>query len=88
MIKLATLFSGIGAVEQALKRMNIPFEIVFACDNGEIEIDIDEQLVKNAVFSLTNKKEKKAFVDGLYSSKTKKQTQNCAGCTILGYVHL
>ena len=35
MIKLATLFSGIGAVEQALKRMNIPFEIVFACDNGE-----------------------------------------------------
>lgn len=73
MIKLATLFSGIGAVEQALKRMNIPFEIVFACDNGEIEIDIDEQLVKNTVFSMTSKKEKKVFVDSLYSSKTKKQ---------------
>ena len=58
MIKLATLFSGIGAVEQAFKRMNIPFEIVFACDNGEIEIDIDEQLVKNTVFSMTSKKEK------------------------------
>ena len=73
MIKLATLFSGIGAVEQALKRMNIPFEIVFACDNGEIEIDIDEQLVKNTVFSMSSKKDKKAFIDGLYSSKTKKQ---------------
>lgn len=35
MIKLATVFSGIGAVEHALDRLNIPHEIVFACDNGE-----------------------------------------------------
>ena len=34
-IKIATVFSGIGAAEQALKQMGIPHEIVFACDNGE-----------------------------------------------------
>ena len=36
MIKLATVFSGIGAIEWAFKRLDIPHEIVFACDNGEI----------------------------------------------------
>lgn len=35
MIKIATVFSGIGAAEQALKQMGVDHEIVFACDNGE-----------------------------------------------------
>ena len=73
MIKLATLFSGIGAVEQALNRMRVPYEIIFACDNGEIEINIDEQDVKVKVFSMKTKEEKKDFIDELYASKTKKQ---------------
>lgn len=38
MIKLATVFSGIGAIEHALKRMNLEHELVFACDNGEVDI--------------------------------------------------
>lgn len=38
MIKLATVFSGIGAIEHALDRMEIEHEIVFACDNGDIEV--------------------------------------------------
>ena len=38
MIKLATVFSGIGAIEHALQRMNIDNKIVFACDNGDVEI--------------------------------------------------
>ncbi len=38
MLKLATVFSGIGAVEHALKRMGIEHEIVFACDNGDVDI--------------------------------------------------
>ena len=38
MIKLATVFSGIGAVEHALNRMNIDTKIIFACDNGDIDI--------------------------------------------------
>lgn len=35
MLKLATVFSGIGAIEQAFLRAHIEHEIVFACDNGE-----------------------------------------------------
>lgn len=38
MIKLATVFSGIGAIEHALDRMGIEHEIVFACDNGDVDI--------------------------------------------------
>ena len=34
-LRLATVFSGIGAIEQALLRMHIDHEIVFACDNGD-----------------------------------------------------
>ncbi len=35
MLKLATAFSGIGAIEHALKRMGVPHELVFACDNDK-----------------------------------------------------
>ena len=40
MLKLATVFSGIGAIEHALDRMNIEHEIVFACDNGDVELEL------------------------------------------------
>lgn len=73
MIKLATLFSGIGAIEQALKRLHQDYEIVFACDNGEIEIDYNLEEEKNKVLSFKTKKEKKEYVDSLYSSKTRKR---------------
>ena len=43
MIRLATVFSGIGAIEQAFERSKRPYEIVFACD-------IDE-FVKKSYFS-------------------------------------
>ena len=73
MLRLGTLFSGIGAVEQALIRMNIKHEIVFACDNGDIDIDIDLDEEKKKIFKMTSKKEKKEYVDKLYSSKSRKQ---------------
>lgn len=38
MIRLATVFSGIGAIEHALDRMELEHEIVFACDNGDVDI--------------------------------------------------
>ncbi len=38
MIKLATCFSGIGAIEHALNRMGLDNEIVFACDNGDVDV--------------------------------------------------
>lgn len=71
-IRLATVFSGIGSIEFALKRLNIPYEIIFACDNGERDIDYNEIEEKEKVFSLPNIKAKKEYVDNLYASKTKK----------------
>lgn len=41
-MKLATVFSGIGAIEQTLHRMGIDYEIVFACDNGDVELNLLE----------------------------------------------
>lgn len=73
MIRLATLFSGIGAVEQALIRMNKEYKIVFACDNGDIDIDIDTEEIRNIVFNMKSKKQKKDYVDDLYKSKSRKQ---------------
>ena len=39
-MKLATVFSGIGAIEQSLLRLGIDHEIVFACDNGDVELNL------------------------------------------------
>ena len=38
MIRLATVFSVIGAIEHALQRMGVQHKIVFACDNGDVDI--------------------------------------------------
>ena len=70
MIKLATVFSGIGAPEQALRQLKEEFEIVFACDNGERELDLsyDEILEKTA--DLTND-ERIAYINALYKDTNK-----------------
>ncbi len=72
MIRLATIFSGIGSVEFALKRMGLEHELVFACDNGEREVSYDIENERNHVFSLESKEAKKKYVDELYSGLTRK----------------
>lgn len=57
MIKLATVFSGIGAVEHALNRMDIDAEIIFACDNGDVDIfskkiDVDMDQINDEINNL------------------------------------
>lgn len=54
MIRLATVFSGIGAIEQALKQMNKNYQIVFACDNGERYLEVEEEEIRK---KLKNKKD-------------------------------
>lgn len=59
MLRVATVFSGIGAPEEALKQMNIEYEIVFACDNGErysdeIDVRIEEIRQKEPGISFQN----------------------------------
>lgn len=71
MLKVATVFSGIGAIEFALKRLNIEHEIVFACDNGEREVEIDYVKEKTIIDQLASPIEKKEYVEKLYASKTK-----------------
>ena len=104
-MRLATVFSGIGSIEQALIRMGIDFDVVFACDNGDVELDLltgedlneytrlkklrskkqlreqnDATLLENLgrrenelaeqlrqhIYNLPNRLEKKQFVDELY----------------------
>lgn len=57
MIRLATVFSGIGAIEHALKRMGIDNEIIFACDNGDVDIlqkkiPLDIEFIEKEIHSL------------------------------------
>lgn len=53
-LKLATVFSGIGAIEQAFLKQKLPYEIVFASDNGERELDKDYEEIL-AEFNNQNK---------------------------------
>lgn len=71
-IKLATVFSGIGSIEHALDRMSLPHEIIFAADNGDINIDIDEHEVKQNIAQLSSSKEKKEYIDSLYKKRKRK----------------
>lgn len=71
-LRVATVFSGIGAVEQALKRMDIDHEIVFACDNGDIEIDIDSDYELRKIKKMESIKEKKEYADELYRKNTRR----------------
>ena len=72
-IRLATIFSGIGSVEQAFLKINLSHEIVFACDNGNVEVDYNYEEELNKVRKLTNYKEKNLYVRSIYSSKSKKK---------------
>ena len=72
-LRLATLFSGIGSIEQALIRNKTPYEIVFACDNGDIKIDYDINVEKNKIRKMNSKIEKKRYVDNLYAIKSRKK---------------
>lgn len=71
-LKLATAFSGIGAIEQAYKRLGIDHEIVFACDNGEVLVDIDYDKEFKKVKELKSPEEKREYVRNIYKSKSKK----------------
>lgn len=70
-INVATVFSGIGAFEFALRRMNVDHKILFACDNGEREISYDSISEFTKVRSLNSAKEKCDYVEKLYASLTR-----------------
>ena len=70
-IKLATVFSGIGAIEQALLKQKINYEIIFACDTGERYIDIDLDELNKTIFNYSDE-DKNKYVKELYNSTKKR----------------
>ena len=73
MVRLATVFSGIGAPEQALKQLKEKAEIVFACDNGERELELSYEEIMEQTKTFTQK-ERISFVNGLYEKTNKENS--------------
>lgn len=72
MVKLGTVFSGIGAIEQALIRLGIDHEIEFACDNGDIDVDIDYDKELKKIKKMKSIEEKRIYVENIYKEKSRK----------------
>jgi DNA (cytosine-5)-methyltransferase 1 len=71
-IRLASVFSGVGAIEQALTKLSIPFDIVFACDNGEKEIpQTTKEIFAEIKKQKMNEEQKNAYIKSLYSKQRK-----------------
>lgn len=64
-LQIATIFSGIGAPEFALKRLGIPHDIVFACDNGEIDLIKSDEEITEELSKIPTLKERKEYVQSL-----------------------
>ncbi len=76
MLKLGTVFSGIGSIEQSLMRLNIAHEIVFACDNGDIDISLFDRTTNKTYMELQTKRGKRTLTDAenlLLSELSKKE---------------
>lgn len=76
MLRLATVFSGIGAIEHALERMNVKHEIVFACDNGGVDpwdrMTPEESEEKKAmIHNIQDARARKEAIDKVYSERKK-----------------
>ena len=68
-INIATVFSGIGAPEFALKRLNYPHKIVFACDNGDIDLIQNDETIVKELRNLTTLEERKNYLNTLIPPK-------------------
>ncbi len=69
-INIATVFSGIGAPEQALKKIKVKANILFACDNGEIELEESAEEIKKQIKGMDDEQVNK-FIKNLYNSTGK-----------------
>lgn len=68
--KVATVFSGIGAAEQALELLKVPHEVVFACDNGERYLDLSTEEIYIKLIGKTHDEIQK-IVEELYNNSGK-----------------
>lgn len=70
MVRIATVFSGIGAAEEALKQLGIDHEIVFACDNGERYLSQTPEEIQSVLDNFA-KEDKEKVLSLLYNSTGK-----------------
>jgi len=68
-LQVATVFSGIGAPEFALRRLGIPHDVVFACDNGEIDLLKPDEEIAEELKNIPSLEERKAYVRSLIPTK-------------------
>lgn len=68
-LRVATIFSGIGAPEFALRRLGIPHEIVFACDNGEIDLLKPDEEIQEELKNINSLEERKEYVRSLIPTR-------------------
>lgn len=71
MLRLATVFSGIGAIEHALMRLGVEHEIVFASDNGGIpvfskKIETTDNAIQDEIMNLEKKLTELSLEDSEY----------------------
>lgn len=66
---IATVFSGIGSPEFALRRLGVSHKLIFACDNGEIELKESEEELLKQMNGLSNK-ERQVLVSKFMPRKT------------------
>lgn len=71
-LKIGTLFSGIGAFEQALEILSIPHDIQFACDNGGLELETIINKEELEQLNLLNDSDKLKYVENIYKKYKKK----------------
>ncbi len=69
-MRLATVFSGIGAPEQACRNIfgKNGYQTVFACDNGERELNISEEDIRAAIQGMSEANAQK-YINSLYEKK-------------------
>ena len=70
MIRIATVFSGIGSPEWALKRIGENHKVIFACDNGDRQLNTTKEEIEEIIKKM-NDIEKKYYIDNLYDKTGK-----------------
>lgn len=69
-LRVATVFSGIGAAEEALRQLDMPYEIVFACDNGERHLQESFEQIMLQTKGMTSA-QREVYVSRLYEATGK-----------------
>ena len=70
MINIATVFSGIGAPEEAFRQLGLEYNILFACDNGERELNKTYEEILQETDGFTYE-DRIAYVNKLYDDTKK-----------------